>query len=71
MKGEANPGDLFTKAWLTHHRIEALLHLLRCNYREGRPASAPALRHKGTEKKIFKTEKRARWADENESEDEN
>ena len=34
--GEANPGDLFTKASLTHLRIKTLLQLLGCQYREGR-----------------------------------
>jgi hypothetical protein len=47
VKGEENPGDLFTKAGLAESRITALLELLNCEYREGRPSSAPALRQEG------------------------
>ena len=42
--GEANPGDLFTEASLTHLRIKTLFQFLGCQYREGRPDLAPALR---------------------------
>ena len=45
--GEENPGDLFTKAFLTQIQIRMLLNLLGCYFRDGRPASAPALRQQG------------------------
>ena len=45
--GDENPADLFTKAGLTCHRIHALLDLLGCEFRDGRSASAPALRQEG------------------------
>ena len=70
IKGDDNPGDLFTKASLTYARIETLLTMLGCIYQEGRPESAPALRHKGTERKILEVEKRPRWSDENDSDNE-
>ena len=56
---------------MTKHRIEALLNELGCFYREGRAITAPALRHEGGKKKTFESERRPRWADENESEGEN
>ena len=68
VKGEDNPGDIFTKASLTHHRIKTLLEALGCVYREGRAESAPALRHKGGDRKVLEVERRPRWSDENEAE---
>ncbi len=47
IKGEENPGDLFTKAGLAESRITELLRLLNCEYRDGRAAAAPALRQEG------------------------
>ena len=44
IKGDDNPGDLFTKAGLSHARIRCLLAILGCHYREGRAESAPKLR---------------------------
>ena len=48
--GEIIPGDLLTKGSLTQQRISHLLSLLRCEYREGRPEAAPALRQGGPTK---------------------
>ena len=45
--GEDNPADLFTKAGLSQERIRSLLTALGCEFREGRPAAAPALRQEG------------------------
>ena len=77
VEGEEDPGDLFTKAGLSYHRIKSLLTSLGCEYREGRPAAAPAFRQK--EKiEIFEPtpamkpkgeyRRRGRWADEVEDE---
>ena len=44
VKGTENPADLFTKHLTSAPRIEALLKLFGCEYREGRAASAPELR---------------------------
>ena len=63
--GERNPGDLFTKGSLTRVRIKGLLELLGCQLRSGRPEAAPALRQKGGEAKVFRTEK-PRWSEEEE-----
>ena len=68
IKGDDNPGDLFTKASLTYSRIEALLTMLGCINQEGRAESAPALKHKGSERKVLEVERRPRWSDENEAE---
>ena len=71
VKGDDNPGDLFTKASLTSHRIGTLLSMLNCNYRQGRAISAPALRKKEESKKTFKVERRPRWSDECDSDGDN
>ena len=44
VKGTENPADLFTKHLTSAAYVEALLKLLGCEFRGGRPASAPALR---------------------------
>ena len=48
VRGEANPGDLFTKHSLSRERIETLVKLFSCEFRGGRAASAPQLRRQGT-----------------------
>jgi hypothetical protein len=63
--GERNAGDLFTKASLSRYRIEALLELLGCVYRNGRPEAAPALRQSTSRGPVAETTK-ARWADDEE-----
>ena len=42
--GEANPADLFTKHLESRAKLDQLVGLFRCEYLEGRPAAAPALR---------------------------
>ena len=42
--GKANPADLFTKHLESRAKIDQLVGLFRCEYVEGRPAAAPALR---------------------------
>ncbi len=44
VKGTENPADLFTKHITSASHIEGLLKILGCEYRDGRLASAPALR---------------------------
>ena len=44
IKGTENPADIFTKHFSSAPTIEALLKLFGCEYREGRPRGAPALR---------------------------
>ena len=44
VRGEVNPGDLFTKFLTSRERVEALVRLFSCEYRHGRAASAPQLR---------------------------
>ena len=44
VRGEVNPADLFAKHSLSRERIESLVQLFGCEYREGRAESAPALR---------------------------
>ena len=61
--GESNPGDLFTKASLTHHRICTLLALMGCKYREGRAAAAPALRTVPGKERNLVVRTTTRWAD--------
>ena len=56
---------------MTKHRKETFPNELGCSYREGRAITAPALRQEGEKKKVFESESRPRWADENESEGEN
>ena len=71
VKGDDSPGDLFTKASLTSHRIEALLNMLNCNYRSGGAITAPALRKREEAKKTFEVERRPSWADECNSDNDN
>ena len=42
--GEENPADLFTKHSLSKERLDKLVELFDCQFREGRAKSAPALR---------------------------
>ena len=65
IEGEKNPGDLFTKASLTRCRIRVLLKLLGCEFRDGRPESAPALRMKGGTPKVLNTTG-PRWSEDDE-----
>ena len=44
VNGKVNPADLFTKFLESSERISNLVHLFGCEYREGRPKAAPALR---------------------------
>ena len=44
VKGEVNPADLFTKFISSRDRVDALVRLFNCEYRDGRADSAPALR---------------------------
>ena len=46
VRGEVNPADLFTKHQLSKDRVESLVRLFGCEYRDGRPISAPQLRRK-------------------------
>ena len=43
-RGEVNPADLRTKHLPSRERVEALVSLFGCEYREGRAAAAPLLR---------------------------
>ena len=47
--GGVNPADLFTKHLSSKDRMEALVRLFGCEYREGRAVSAPKLRKKEKE----------------------
>ena len=42
--GEENPADLFTKHSLSKERLDKLVALFDCQFREGRAKSAPAMR---------------------------
>ena len=44
VKGEVNPADMFTKHLESQGRIDCLFKLFGCELRDGRAASAPALR---------------------------
>ena len=44
VKGEVNPADLFTKYLPSSDKILQLVNLFGCEYRAGRPVSAPLLR---------------------------
>ena len=44
VRGEVNPADLFTKHLPSREKVHQLLALFGCEYRDGRPASAPLLR---------------------------
>ena len=43
-RGDVNPADLFTKHLESRQKVEDLVKLFGCSFREGRAASAPALR---------------------------
>ena len=45
--GERNPADLFTKHLESRMKIDQLVRVVVCEYRDGRAASAPALRREG------------------------
>ena len=49
VRGEVNPADLFTKHLSSREKVHQLVSLFGCEYREGRPASAPLLRPHGSE----------------------
>ena len=49
VRGEVNPADLFTKHLSSRERVELLVKLFGCEYREGRANSAPQLRRKEDE----------------------
>ena len=44
VRGEVNPADLFTKFLLSKARVEGLVKLFNCEFRDGRAESAPQLR---------------------------
>jgi hypothetical protein len=44
VRGDQNPADLFTKHSLTRDKLQALVSLFDCHFREGRPDAAPLLR---------------------------
>ena len=44
VKGEDNPADLFTKHMESRDKLNRLVSLYNCSFREGRAAAAPALR---------------------------
>lgn len=48
VRGEINPADLFTKHLVAKDRIDSLVKLFNCDYREGRPDAAPQLRRSET-----------------------
>ena len=45
--GESNPADLFTKHLESRGKLDLLVRLFGCEFREGMPAAAPALRREG------------------------
>ena len=44
-----NPADLFTKHLVSRDRVDSLVKLFGCEYRDGRPDGAPLLRRSDTE----------------------
>lgn len=44
VRGDVNPADLFTKRLQPRDRIDGLVRIFACEYRQGRPESAPQLR---------------------------
>ena len=44
VRGEAHPADVFTKHLPSREKVHQLLGLFGCEYRDGRPTSAPSLR---------------------------
>ena len=44
VRGEANPADMFTNYLPSRDKVESLVRLFGCEYRTGRPESAPLLR---------------------------
>ena len=57
--GEENPADLFTKHSISKERLEKLVGLYDCHFREGRAQSAPA-RRTGLSEKVTIAEADAR-----------
>ena len=47
VRGDVNPADLFTKFMESRVKIDQLIGLFGCEFREGRAASAPLLRREG------------------------
>ena len=47
VRGEVNPADLFTKFLESRGKIDQLIALFGCVFRDGRAESAPALRQEG------------------------
>ena len=46
VRGDINPADIFTKHLPSREKINQLVGLFECTYREGRPAAAPLLRER-------------------------
>ena len=44
VNGLVNPADLFTKHLMSRERMNQLVELFNCEYRDGRSAAAPELR---------------------------
>ena len=59
MLGDENPVDLFTKHSISKERLEKLVELYDCHFREGRAQSAPA-RRTGLSEKVTIAEADAR-----------
>ena len=56
VRGEVNPGDLFTKHLSSEDRIHDLLKLFGCRFADGRPESAPKLRESEDTKPVLAAE---------------
>jgi hypothetical protein len=48
VRGEENPADIFTKHSLSRDKLQQLVKLFGCHYRDGRAAAAPLLRKSQT-----------------------
>ena len=59
--GDSNPGGLFAKASVTHHRIRTLPGCLGCRYRDGRAAFAFALGRIPGKERSFALGPKKRW----------
>ena len=44
VRGEVNPADMFTNFLLSKERLDSLVNLFNCEFRDGRPEAAPLLR---------------------------
>ena len=61
IKGDENPADLLTKHNQTHDRIEKLVNLYDCHFKDGRAEVAPALRQGQSDKQTLgKAEREAK-----------